>query len=67
MSSWEDRLETVTMHVWERWTKNGLNLDQDEREQTLKSVGDAATNAYAEHMGDLEWYDATLARLEGRG
>lgn len=67
MSSWEDRLGTVTIHVWERWTKNGLNLDQDEREQTLKSVRDAATNVYVEHMDDLEWYDAALARLEGRG
>lgn len=65
MSNWENRFDTVTTHAWESWTKNGLGLDHDNREQTLKSVRDAVNNAWTDGMTDGEWFDATLKSLEG--
>lgn len=63
MLTYEQRHDMIVTHAWERWTKNGLGLDDDMREQTTKSVHDAATNVYTDDMTDVEWLDATLARL----
>jgi hypothetical protein len=60
---YETRHDMIVTHAWERWTKNGLGLDEEMREQTTKSVQDAATNTYCEGMSDIEWLDATLQRL----
>ena len=35
------------------------------REQTAKSVRDAAANVYTEDMDDEQWFQATVARLLG--
>jgi hypothetical protein len=63
--NYETRLEMISMHVWEKWTNNGLNLDEDDRLQTIKSAQDAACNAYHFLMSDQQWLDATLNRLMG--
>jgi hypothetical protein len=63
MFSYEQRLEMVTLAAWERWTKNGLNMDSDEREQTMKSARDAATNCYVADITEDAWQAATLHRL----
>jgi hypothetical protein len=63
MPTWTDRYDTIVAHAWEAWTGNGRGLDADDREQTAKSVRDAATNAWTEGMDDMAWLRATLARL----
>ena len=60
---YEKRRDTIVTHAWERWTKNGLNLDTEDRDQTTKTVQDAANNAYVPGMNDSAWLHATLARL----
>ena len=65
MSAWENRFDAVTTHAWEAWTKNGLGLDHDERENALKSVRDAANNAWIDGMTDREWLEVTLESLGG--
>jgi hypothetical protein len=67
MQTYNQQHDTVVIHVWETWTKNGLGLDADERSQTLQSVQDAATNAYTEDAPMHEWAAATLARLNRSG
>ena len=42
MLTYEQQHDAVVTHVWEHWTQNGLDLDPDERAQTLHSVQDAA-------------------------
>jgi len=61
---YEARLDMIVMHAWETWTKNGLHMDRDMREETSKTVRDAATNVYTDEMTDAEWLAATLKRLE---
>ena len=65
MLNYETRLDTIVTHAWETWTKNGLGLDADDREETTKTVQDAATNAYQDDMTDSEWLVATLTVLVG--
>lgn len=62
-SQWENNFDSVACHVWETWTKNGLGLDQEEREQTIKSVQDAVNNEWVENISQENWYHAALARL----
>ena len=62
---WNTRLDTVVTHAWEAWTQKGLGLDKEDREQTAKSVRDAAANVYTEDMDDEQWFQATVARLRG--
>ena len=38
-------------------------MDADMREQTTKSVQDAATNAYVDDISDMDWLADTLKRL----
>jgi hypothetical protein len=66
MRSYEDRFDTVVTHVWESWTNNGLGLDDDMNYQTVRSVQDAATNAYLDGISDTDWYARALARLNQR-
>lgn len=63
-NKYETRRDTIVTHAWETWTKNGLGLDDEGREQTTKTVQDAANNAYFENIGDIDWLAATLARLQ---
>jgi hypothetical protein len=64
MMTYEQRFDMVVTHAWETWTKNGLNLDDDMRVQTTKSVQDAAANVYTKSMDDVEWVQATVRRLK---
>ena len=61
--NYEQRLDTVVTHAWEAWTNNGIGLDIEEREETAKTVRDAATNAYVDEMTDAQWLAVTLKRL----
>jgi hypothetical protein len=60
---YETRLDMIVTHGWETWTKNGLNLDPDMREETSKTVRDAAANTYFDGITDTDWLAATLKRL----
>ncbi len=62
-SSYETRRDMIVTHAWEKWTKNGLGLDDEAREETAKTVRDAANNTYTDELDDIEWLTATLARL----
>lgn len=61
--NWETRRDKIAMHAWETWTKNGLGLDDWDREQTAKTVNDKVSNAYQDGMTDSEWLTATLKLL----
>ncbi len=63
MLTYEQRLDMITTHAWEAWTNNGLGLDAEDREETTKSVRDAATNTYADGISDTHWLADTLQRL----
>lgn len=63
---WDARYDAVVLAVWETWTRNGARMDEQEREETLKTVRDAATNSYVDGVGDGDWQAATLALLAGR-
>lgn len=65
LMSFEDQRDTITTHAWEAWTNNGLLLDDEDREQTTKSVQDAVTNTYVDGIDEIEWLNATLKRLRG--
>jgi hypothetical protein len=67
MIDWEARFDAVVLAVWETWTCNGARMDAEEREETLKTVRDAATNSYVERIDDGEWQAATLALLRVHG
>jgi hypothetical protein len=66
MYTYEDRANTVAVHVWERWTNNGGNIDRDRWDETMKTVRDAVENTYTDDLDDGQWYDAAIARLEGQ-
>ena len=61
---WENRFDAIVVHAWEAWTKNGLGLDQDDIEQTVKTVQDAANNAWLDGMTDCQWLTETMRQLE---
>ena len=61
--TYEQRRDTIVTHAWETWTNNGLNLDAEDREQTTKTVQDAANNTYVDGISDTKWLAATLKRL----
>ena len=61
--TYEQRRDMITTHAWEKWTKNGLNMDQEMRQETERTVQDAVNNTYYEEIDDIEWLNATLARL----
>jgi hypothetical protein len=63
MRTYEQRRDDVATAAWEIWTNNGLRLDEDEREQTGKSVNDAVANAYQDGVNDAQWLRLTLDRL----
>jgi hypothetical protein len=59
------RRDMIVTHAWETWTKNGLGLDDDMREQTTKTVQDAVNNTYVDDIDDGDWLSDTLNRLRG--
>jgi len=61
--SYENRRDMIVTHAWVRWTKNGLGLDAEDREQTTKTVQDAANNTYTDDISDSAWLHATLMKL----
>jgi hypothetical protein len=60
---YEARRDMIVTNAWERWTKNGLGLDAEDREQTTKSVQDAVNNTYTDEISDMDWLAATLNAL----
>jgi hypothetical protein len=60
---WEADYDCVCLHAWERWTQNGLGLDTDDCDLTMKSVQNAATNAWQDGMNTSAWLHATLQAL----
>lgn len=60
---WQASYDALTVAVWEAWTKNGLGMDDDAREQATKSVQDALTNAWQDGMTEAEWRAAAEKRL----
>jgi hypothetical protein len=63
--SYEDQADTIAVNAWEQWTMNGLRMDEEEREETMKAARDAAANTWFEGIDELEWLRATVARLRG--
>lgn len=63
MFNFDDRLSAVATAAWEIWTNNGNKMDEDDREQTGKSVLDAANNEYVDGISDKDWLRKTLIRL----
>ena len=61
--TYETDVSAVACAAWETWTKNGLNLDADEREQTNHSALDAANNAYHANISQEQWLAQTLKLL----
>ena len=61
--SYTQRSDMITTNAWERWTRNGLGLDADDRIETEKTVRDAVQNTYVEGIADSEWMAAALNRL----
>jgi hypothetical protein len=63
MTDYEQRRDIIVTHAWEKWTRNGIYLDDEGRRETEKSVQDAANNAYVDDITDKEWLAATLLLL----
>jgi gluconate kinase len=61
--TWDDRFDMIVTHAWEAWTSNGEGLDDDMREQWMKTVQDVATSAWVNDMTDARWLAATLRVL----
>lgn len=62
----EAAVETIAMHAWERWTRNGFNLDSDALAQTCNRARDVADNLYCAGIDDEAWLAETIAALEGK-
>jgi hypothetical protein len=62
----EQRRDTIVTHAWEKWTRNGIYLDDEARRATEKSVRDATNNSYVDDITDTEWLEATLSLLDYR-
>ncbi len=62
---WADDHAAVTTAAWEAWTKNGLRMDDDMREQTAKLASDTANNVWQDGMTVDAWLAATLRALAG--
>jgi hypothetical protein len=58
-----ERRDIIVAFAWQVWTKNGLDLDADQRRETVKVVQDAAHNTYFDGIRTPEWLTATLAQL----
>jgi hypothetical protein len=63
--TYETRFITIVSDAWDIWTNYGSGLDQDEVEETQKSVTDAAANTYVDGIIDSDWIHNTVARLTG--
>lgn len=62
-TQWTATHESVALAAWEKWTQNGLDLDEDTRMQTEKHAADMANNAWQDGMDEAAWLAATLAAL----
>ena len=63
-TTYEIRRDTIVMHAWETWTRNGLTINPDHDEETIKTVQDAVNNTFTDDISDLEWLAATLQKLQ---
>jgi hypothetical protein len=63
MFDYETRRDAIVTAAWKIWTNNGYSMDEYDREETGKSVKDAAANAYQDDMTDKAWLAATLRLL----
>jgi len=61
----QSTFDAIVLAIWEQWTKNGLNLDDEMCEQTYKTVVDAANNTYRPDITLVDWMTETLQALGG--
>jgi len=61
--NWDLRCEGVVLAAWKTWTNNGQNMNKETREETIRTVREAAINAWIDRMDDGAWLAATLKRL----
>jgi len=61
--NYETRRDMIVTHAWERWTKNGLWMNEEAREETAKIVKDTVNNYYHDDITDAQWLAATLDSL----
>jgi hypothetical protein len=62
--SFEDQVNTIAIHAWEQWTKNGLGLDEDTSNQTMKTVNDIVNNEWVEGISEVEWLNRSVLTLK---
>ena len=55
----------VQTAAWATWPKQGLGVDRDEIDETLKTGLDATHGAYTDGIGAAAWPATTLERLQG--
>jgi hypothetical protein len=63
MFNWAKRYDNIVTTAWDIWTNTGRDMDVGDIEQTVKSVRDAATNAYIDDITDEAWLKRTLQLL----
>lgn len=59
--------DAAVIAVFKAWTKNGLGLDFEEREQHIKSAQDALANSYTDGITLADWKTEALKRLGTEG
>jgi hypothetical protein len=63
--SYEKRSLKIICYAWEQWTQNGLGLDTEDLDETVKTVRDAVNNTYNDDIDDVEWLHRSVGRLRG--
>jgi hypothetical protein len=63
IADFDRHYDAAVIAVLEAWTKNGLGLDFEEREQHIKSAQDAVTNSYSDGITLADWQAEALKRL----
>lgn len=67
IADFDRHYDAAVIAVFEVWTKNGLGLDFEEREQYIKSAQDALTNSYTDGITLADWQAEALKRLGAEG
>ena len=60
---YETKSSSIATAVWEIWTKNGMEMDEDMQFQTRKSALDFVHNSWQDGITDRDWIVAALAGL----
>jgi hypothetical protein len=67
MMNWDLRCDAIVLAAWKAWTNNGQNMNKETREETIRTVREAAINAWINRIDDDAWLAATLQRLRQPG